>query len=286
LQASSAGHFNKVAIVGVGLIGASFGLALRKAGFAGPLIGVSSAGALAAGLEAGAISETASLEDAAQQADLIYLAQPVDRIIETLAKIGPIAQPDALITDAGSTKVAIVAAAAQHVKQAQFVGGHPMAGKESRGAFNADGNLFRGRPYVLEPASGAKAEQFRDWITCLGAEIVEMTPERHDATVALTSHLPQLLSTTLAALLADDANRGLTDVFGSGLLDMTRLALSPADLWASILQTNARNVEKALEDYIGALVRIRNSLRTPELYKIFDVSANFAAELRKPSHKI
>ncbi len=284
MQASSAGHFNKVAIVGVGLIGASFGLALRKAGFTGSLIGVSSASSLAAGLEAGAISETASLEDAAKQADLIYLATPVDRIIETLAIIGPMARPDALITDAGSTKVAIVAAAAQHVKHAEFVGGHPMAGKESRGASNADGNLFRGRPYVLEPAGGSKVDEFRDWITRMGAKIVEMTPERHDATVALTSHLPQLLSTTLAAMLAAEENRGLADVYGSGLLDMTRLALSPADLWSSILQTNAPNVQKALEDYIETLVRVKNSLATPELSQVFEVSARFASELRKPNH--
>jgi prephenate dehydrogenase len=284
LQASSAGHFNKVAIVGVGLIGASFGLALRKAGFTGPLIGVSSPGALAEGLEAGAISETASLQDAAERADLIYLAQPVDRIIETLAKIGSIAPPDALITDAGSTKVAIVAAAAQHVTRAQFLGGHPMAGKESRGALNADGHLFRGRPYVLEPAAGIKVDWFRHWIKRIGAEIVEMTPERHDAAVALTSHLPQLLSTTLAAVLANQPNRGLTEVFGSGLLDMTRLALSPADLWSSILATNSQNVENALDDYIRTLVHIKNSLRTPELSKIFDASARFASSLRKPNY--
>ncbi|MGH9659460.1 MAG: prephenate dehydrogenase, partial [Bryobacteraceae bacterium] len=134
---------NTVAIVGVGLIGGSFGLALKKAGFAGRILGVSSERALADGLERGAIDESAPLEDAARRADLIFLAQAVGRILDTLRKLDPLVRPGALVTDAGSTKSAIVAAAREHVRACQFVGGHPLAGKERRGAAAADPDLFR-----------------------------------------------------------------------------------------------------------------------------------------------
>src|SRR5437588_724526 len=118
-----------VAIAGVGLIGGSFGLALRKAGFAGELIGVSSDPAVSAGIEAGAIDGGANLEEAARSADLIYLSQPVDRILSTIPVLAKIARPDCLITDAGSTKARIVAAASAACLKT-FLGGHPLAGKE------------------------------------------------------------------------------------------------------------------------------------------------------------
>ncbi len=124
---------NKVAIVGVGLIGSSFGLALRKHGFTGQIVGVSSAAAIEAGRAAGAIDAGVSLRDAAATADLIYLAQPVDRILSTIEKLSGLVRHGALVTDAGSTKAAIVAQAMQFLPQIDFLGGHPMAGKEQRG---------------------------------------------------------------------------------------------------------------------------------------------------------
>jgi prephenate dehydrogenase len=271
----------KVAIVGVGLIGASFGLALRKAGFDGPIIGVSSAAALETGLQVGAISHTASLLEAVEQSDLIYLSQPVDRIIDTLAKIGPLAKPGALITDAGSTKVAIMQAAAEHVKYATFLGGHPMAGKESRGAAAAQADLFVGRPYVLDKVDGVQADEFKDWIRKIGAQIVEMSASQHDATVALTSHLPQLISTALAGYLANHSETAIDQVFGSGLLDMTRLALSPADLWFSIINTNQRNVSQAVDGYIEALIRLKESIGTDDFRTFFASSSLQASTYRK-----
>ena len=123
-----------VAIVGVGLIGASFGLALRKAGFTGAIVGVSSARSIQEAVARGAIDRGASLEEAAGAADLIFLSQPICGIIETLGKLDALVKPGALITDAGSTKQAIMAAAARSIRRCAFVGGHPMAGKELRGA--------------------------------------------------------------------------------------------------------------------------------------------------------
>lgn len=267
--------------MGVGLIGASFGLALRKAGFAGPINGVSSPAALEAGLVVGAISHAAPLLEAVEQSDLIYLSQPVDRIIDTLAQIGPVAKPGTLITDAGSTKVAIVQAAAQHVRYATFLGGHPMAGKESRGAAAAQADLFVGRPYVLDKVDGPQADEFRGWIGLIGADIVEMSASQHDATVALTSHLPQLLSTALAAYLSNQSEYAIDKVFGSGLLDMTRLALSPADLWFSIINTNSENVSKAVDGYIEALQKLKESIGTDAFRSYFASSSTQAAAFRK-----
>lgn len=127
------GKIHTVAIVGVGLIGGSFALALRKAGFAGEILGVSSPPAIQAGISVGAISRGVSLDEAAARADLIYLAQPVDRILETIEMLGALARPGSLITDGGSTKAVIVRKASEHIRNASFLGGHPMAGKEQRG---------------------------------------------------------------------------------------------------------------------------------------------------------
>jgi prephenate dehydrogenase len=184
---------NTVAIVGVGLIGGSFGLAIRQAGFNGEIIGVSSQPAIDAGLRSGAISSSAALEQAAARADLIYLAQPVDRILHTLEQLASRAPARCLITDAGSTKTAIVRKAAECLHSATFIGGHPMAGKEQRGAAAADAELFRNRPYVLTPdgPESPASRNLRSWLDLIGAVTIDMSAEEHDATVAFTSHLPQ-----------------------------------------------------------------------------------------------
>ena len=123
-----------IAIVGVGLIGGSFGLALKQAGFRGTILGVSSPAAVRAGLDRGAIDRGATLEEAAREADLLYLAQPIGRILDALHHLDPLVRPEALVTDAGSTKHAIVTAARRLLRRCQFLGGHPLAGKEKRGA--------------------------------------------------------------------------------------------------------------------------------------------------------
>ncbi len=142
-----------VAIFGVGLIGGSFGLALKKAGFGGEILGVSSEASIHAALERGAIDRGSALEEAARRADLLYLAQPIGRILDTLRHLDPLVRADALVTDAGSTKHAIVTGARKLLHGCQFLGGHPLAGKEKRGVEQAEADLFRGRTYVLTPAS-------------------------------------------------------------------------------------------------------------------------------------
>jgi prephenate dehydrogenase len=274
---------NTVAIVGTGLIGASFGLALRKAGFAGRILGVSSPGAVASAQAAGAVDAGAPLEEAVPQADLVFLSNTIGRILDTLHHLEPLVQPGALVTDAGSTKCQIADTATQSLTRCQFLGGHPMAGKESRGAAGADADLFRGRIWVLTPDTHDELETeparvFRGWLAKIGARIVVMGADEHDRVVARTSHLPQLASTALSALLSDAAS---TEVSGSGLCDMTRLALSSYDLWRDILATNSDHIEKALSEYIQELEHIRENLRTRQLQEEFDRAARLAKKIRQ-----
>src|ERR1039458_7905713 len=140
-----------VAIVGTGLIGSSFGRPLRQAGFDGPITGVSSPGAIAGAIAAGAIDRGAPLAEAVSQADLVFLSQTIGRILDTIRHLDPLVRPGALVTDAGSTKCEITDLARQNITRCQFLGGHPMAGKEKRGAAEADAGLFQGRTWALTP---------------------------------------------------------------------------------------------------------------------------------------
>ncbi len=272
-----------VAIVGTGLIGTSFGLALRSAGFDGEIVGVSSERALSGALAAGAVDRGAPLAEAVAGADLIFLSQTIGRILDTIHHLDPFVKPGALVTDAGSTKCEIVDTARQWISRCQFLGGHPMAGKETRGPQAAEAGLFQGRPWVLTPDESSEldtdaATDFADWLERIGAREVVLDAAEHDRLVAMTSHLPQLASTALAATLAN--TRG-TEVSGSGLMDMTRLALSSYDLWRDILATNSEAIERALAAYIQELEHIRENLRTRQLQEEFERGARLAETLRR-----
>jgi prephenate dehydrogenase len=264
-----------VSIVGVGLIGGSFALALRQAGFSGRIIGVSSRATIDAALARGVIDEALPLAEAAAVSDFIYLAQPIERILQTIDVIDAHVRPGALITDAGSTKVAIVNRAAAAIHRGRFVGGHPMAGKESRGVEQADADLFRDRPYVLT----SRDAELEAWIERIGARLVVMTAEDHDRLVAVTSHLPQLISTALASVIgaAPDAAK----VAGPAAVDLTRLALSPYEIWRDIFATNADSLDAALGAFIAKLEELRAALRSPEMERAFEEAATAAKALRR-----
>jgi prephenate dehydrogenase len=274
---------NTVAIVGTGLIGSSFGLALRKAGFTGAIVGVSSARALQDAIACGAVDRGAPLQDAVAGADLVFLSQTIGRILDTVRHLDPLLKPGALVTDAGSTKCEIVDIARQSISRAQFLGGHPMAGKETRGAAAADPELFRGRTWVLTPDEPSElktqaARDFRGWLDRIGARTVILDCDEHDRIVSCTSHLPQLASTALAATLSDARH---LEVSGSGLADMTRLALSSYDLWRDILATNSDHIDKALGVYIQELEHIRENLRTRQLQEEFERGARTAGQVKR-----
>lgn len=272
-----------VAIFGVGLIGGSFGLALRSAGFTGEILGVSSEKTIAKAVELRAIDAGVTVDEACSRADLIYLSQPIGRIMDTLRHLRP--KGGALVTDAGSTKNQIVQTAHEHLRSGHFLGGHPMAGKETRGVESADARLFEGRPYVLTPADPAEMEtpqvrDFTSWLDKIGARTLIIGAEEHDYLVAYSSHLPQLASTALAAMIAESAPDAAA-VAGPGLVDATRLALSSYDLWRDILATNPDAVEEAINTMIGKLEHLRDNLRSREMENEFRTAAALAAALRR-----
>ena len=278
---------NSVAIVGTGLIGASFGLALRQAGFIGPILGVSSERALADAVAVGAIDRGVTLAEAAGQAELVFLSQSIGRILDTLRHLDPLLRPGALVTDAGSTKNEIVDHARHFIRRGQFLGGHPMAGKELRGAAAAEAGLFQGCTWVLTPDEPSELETpaaraFLDWLDRIGARLVALDCDEHDRVVAFTSHLAQLASTALASSVGENLSeeRHLR-VAGPGLRGMTRLALSSYDLWRDILATNAEHIDRALSRYVQKMEYIRDNLRTRQLQNEFAHGADLAARLRK-----
>jgi len=272
-----------VVIAGVGLIGGSFGLALKSAGFRGRILGVSSPQTIGKALRRGAIDEGASLEEAAPRADWIYLAGPIRAILETLPRLGGLVRPGALVTDAGSTKRRICEAGSR-LRGALFLGGHPMAGKEKRGVEEADAELFRGRPYLLTPARPENLEtpaarEFVEWLERIGAEPRVMAPEEHDRVVALSSHLPQMLSTALSAAL--DGEPGVPGAAGPGLLDMTRLALSGWDIWRDILETNRDEIVRALGMFEDRIEALKTELEHGLPEDDFRRGAGFARKIRQ-----
>ncbi|MBL8175130.1 MAG: prephenate dehydrogenase/arogenate dehydrogenase family protein [Bryobacterales bacterium] len=270
-----------VTIVGVGLIGGSFALALREAGFTGRILGVSSARTLLAAKERSVIDEGVSLEDGVRRGDLIYLAQPISQILEVIPQIGGWLGPEAVVTDAGSTKVQIVHAAAEHLPEGAFLGGHPMAGKESRGVEAAEAGLFRNRTYLLTPGEGEERGnlvEFRVLISRFGCRLLEITAAEHDRIIAYYSHVPQIASTALAVTVAgSDSTRSAA---GPGLMDMTRIAMSSYTVWKDIIATNELQIGAALDDYIIVLQRVRAALGTAEVEEFFESGSRFAKGLR------
>jgi prephenate dehydrogenase len=276
-----------VAIFGVGLIGGSFALALRRAGFTGEILGVSSSTTITEAIRLGVIDRGASMGEAASRADLIYLAQPIRQILQSIGGLAPHLKAGALVTDAGSTKVEIAGRAKLLLPANSFLGGHPMAGKAVRGVSAAEAGLFEGRTYFLcapDPSvlEHPVAERLVEYVRKFGAHPVIIGAPEHDRLVSLTSHLPQLASTALASTLSrlldeDSARNGA----GPGLFDMTRLAQSSFELWSDILFTNATSIDLALGLYIEELLRIRKVLNKDEIGSTFERGSNFAAFLRK-----
>jgi prephenate dehydrogenase len=275
-----------VAIAGVGLIGGSFGLALRAAGFSGRIVGVSRPATIGKAIHKGAIDAGVSLEEAAAEADLLFLSQPICVILETLDKLGGKLKPDALVTDAGSTKRRICERGTERLG-GSFLGGHPMAGKESRGVEMAEAQLFRGRPWLVTPYGAGKidsprSQEFLAWLKRIGARTTVCSPEDHDRRVARSSHLPQMLSTTLAhSLGAREDREAVLGAAGPGLASMTRLALSSWDIWKDILATNGDYIAEALREFRADLGHTAEELDEGALEERFRQGAEFAAGVQK-----
>jgi prephenate dehydrogenase len=286
-------QFRRVAIVGLGLLGGSLGLALKKAGFAGRILGYARrAETRDQALRAGAIDEGfADVTEAVQGADLVILATPVAVILDQLPRLQPHLSPQALITDVGSTKRRICKLAAELYAEAPlFLGGHPMAGKEQSGLENADARLFKNARYVLTPIkpehlNDARVQAFRSLVTAIGARPFATDPATHDLAVAYLSHLPQLLSSGLASMVEEKhTNEGLTlEVAASGFRDATRLADSPYSIWRDICLTNTENIQMALDALIQKLESIKLHLSDRELENEFLAAHRLRDKLRGPA---
>ncbi len=273
--------FNRLAVLGTGLIGGSFALAVRTAFPGLSITGWDKPDVLARAHSIGAINEAQpDLPRALAAADLVYIALPAGLTIERLPDIARLVSPASLVTDAASTKRLICEAASQcFASGALFLGGHPMAGQERSGIDSADAKLFRGARYALIDAPEAKSDprvvKFLALLEQIGARPLWLTATAHDRAAAMISHLPQLLSVALAALVraqTDDSGLPLA-LAGRGLRDALRLAGSPYSVWRDIVLTNAENIDAALDRLCQQLDDLRAHLRSRELENDFS-SAN------------
>jgi prephenate dehydrogenase len=260
-------HPRKVAIVGVGLIGGSFALALRKAGRVQEIVGVGRSRAnLDRARALGVIDSDARLAEAVRGADLVFLAMPVGATASVLKEIAPHLGPDIVVTDAGSTKRDVVEAAREALGPgfARFVPGHPIAGAEQSGVDAARVDLYSGKRTVLTPAAEtapAALDTVRElWRAC-GAEVHEMTPEVHDAVFAAVSHLPHLLAYALVHEVATHEKADLLfEYAASGFRDFTRIASSHPEMWRDICMANHRALLTELGRFESVLAEARRLL--------------------------
>jgi prephenate dehydrogenase len=254
--------FRTIAIVGVGLIGGSVGLAARAKWPGIRVIGIDTRDVLVSAVAFGAVTETAGDLSAAASADLVVLCAPVAVNVATLAALAPRLAPGAVVTDVGSTKRDIVAAAEAHGLD-RFVGGHPLAGAATSGTASAREHLFRGRPWILTPSARtapAAVESLRAFAVALGATPTVLDAVAHDRLMAYVSHLPQVVASTLLETVGATVGESGLALSGPGLADTTRLAASPGGLWASILAANADCVAEAMASLESALARLRAGL--------------------------
>jgi len=292
--------FAHVTIVGCGLLGGSFALALRRAGFTGRITACGGRRSPQLAVERGIADALETSFDANQpcEADLVFLAAPIGGILDFLKTKGHLLKPGALVTDAGSTKVEICRTAPTALPaHVAFIGGHPMAGSEHTGVEYATAHLFERATWALMAEHTATAEQFealQNLIVSFGARSLVTTPDRHDAAVALISHLPQLVASTLATLLDAEhdgavAERALAQqLAATGWRDMTRLAGSSFSVWRDIVMTNQPNVTHALSVMISELQALQEALAQRDFNAaraLFDQANQSVAEHRALQYK-
>jgi len=283
-------YFKRISIIGLGLIGGSWALALKKLGYAAHRVGYDRPEILANAVASGAVHEGAQgVDEAVRDADLVILATPVGRILELLAQLKSSAPSQALITDVGSTKRLILQRAKEWPADGPlFLGGHPLAGKEHSGFEHADAALFENACYAIIPSSAeimddGRAKAFVKLVESLGARPCITDAARHDLAVAYLSHLPQLLSSGLASMVAEKVAQGSLplEMAGSGFRDLTRLAESPYSLWRDICLTNIDNIQSALDAMVQELDRIKTHLSSRELEHEFDQARKLRERLRE-----
>lgn len=266
-------------------------MAAKKSGFRGKIIGCDRKPVLSRAKKLGAI-DTAATDPitACEGSDLVVLATPVGGIIELIEKLAPALPAKTLLTDVGSTKSEIVRVAQRTFgadAANRFLGGHPMAGKENSGIEFADADLFRGAVWFFTPAGEAAKNggitAYSSLVKKMGAKIIALDPVEHDRLCAWISHVPQMVSTALAAALVEEYSpkAPLLEAGGRALREMTRIAASPYSMWRDIALTNKKQIADALLKLEQELAHIRENLGTRELEREFERAHRLKTSTRK-----
>jgi prephenate dehydrogenase len=281
--------FDKIGIVGLGLIGGSLALRARELWPTSLVIAVDNKDVLETAMRLHAIDVAADDLIVLAEADLVVLAAPVRQNIALLAELDEYVRGRAIVTDTGSTKREIVAAARGLPPRFTFVGGHPLAGAARGGLEHARPDLFAGRPWLLTPAGTSDAadghesvERLSTFISGIGATPRIFDAETHDRVLAFLSHLPQLTASALMHVVGEAVGADGLALAGRGLADTTRLASSPADIWTDITATNADQIDAALGELIAVLQELRGDLPQGErLAEVFAEAARWRERLPK-----
>jgi len=281
--------FDKIGIVGLGLIGGSIALAARQLWPKALVIGVDNKDVLETAMRLHAIDVAADDLIVLAEADIVILSAPVKVNIALLAELDQNVRRPAVITDTGSTKRGIVEASALLPARFTFVGGHPLAGAAQGGLEHARPDLFSGRPWLLTPsarpgvdAPGEGIDKITAFVEALGAVPRLISVQAHDRLMAFLSHLPQLTASALMTVVGDAVGKDGLALAGRGLADTTRLASSPPDIWRDIAATNADEIGPALDALIALLRDLRRDLpHGDRLADVFTDAALWRAGLKK-----
>lgn len=275
-----------IAILGIGLMGASLALGLKKRGFTGRILGYARreetrAQALESGVADAVFADPA---DAVREADIVVVCVPIWTIAKLAEQIVPALKPGAVVTDVGSTKSDLLETMEPLFKNsdAHFVGSHPIAGSEKTGIEAGDPDLYQGRLTVVCPAEGAAA--ISNLWKAVGSEVVEMSPEEHDAMLASTSHLPHMVAAALARSVADGDPAKKADFCGTGFKDTTRVASGSADMWVDIIDTNRAALETELvrfNEELQGLIAILRSGNGDDIRNWLEDAANDRNQILK-----
>ncbi|WP_156501252.1 prephenate dehydrogenase/arogenate dehydrogenase family protein, partial [Alcanivorax sp. HI0044] len=264
--------FNRIAIIGLGLIGGSFAAAARENGLAGSIVaGSRSARTLEQGIALGVVDDgSQDLAEAVKGADLVFVSTPVSAMGKVLAALKPGLSRTAIVTDGGSVKGNVITAARETLGEhySRFVPGHPIAGKEKSGVTAADATLYQDHRVILTPTDdtdpAATAKVRATW-TAMGAEVLQMSPDYHDQVLAETSHLPHLLAFSLVDTLARQGDS--TEIFryaAGGFRDFTRIASSDPVMWHDIFRENKAALLQALDQFSDGIGRFRQAVENED----------------------
>jgi prephenate dehydrogenase len=279
--------FSKIGIVGLGLIGGSIALRARELWPSALVIAVDNKDVLEEAMRRHAIDVAADDLIVLAEADIVILAAPVKQNIALLADLDDSVQVPAIVTDTGSTKRAILGAAAALPLRFTFIGGHPLAGAAQGGLEHARPDLFEGRPWLLTPAAhsdqiSAALDRLSQFVRALGAQPRILDPHGHDRMLAFLSHLPQLTASALMQVVGDAVGEDGLALAGRGLADTTRLASSPPEIWQDIAATNADEIAPALDALIAVLSELRRDLQEGDrLHDVFVEASRWRSTLKR-----